>query len=150
MGVRHFVKNQRTFSGKVVLIVNVASQCGFTKANYAQLQPIYEKYKAKGFEVAAFPCNQFNGQESGSNAEIKEFACSLHKATYDLYDKIDVNGGNTHPLWAYLKKQKSGLLGMEWVLDTNFPSPSLQLHQVELHQVPRRPRRRAHQALRAE
>lgn len=81
-----------------------------TKANYEQMQPLYEKYKNQGFAIAAFPCNQFGSQEPGSNADIKQFATKKFGATYDLYAKIDVNGDDAHPLWKYLKEHQGGTL----------------------------------------
>jgi glutathione peroxidase-family protein len=79
--------------------------------NYEQMEPLYNKYKSEGFEIAAFPCNQFASQEPGTNAEIKEFARGKYGATYDLYAKIDVNGDNAHPLYKYMKSVQGGLLG---------------------------------------
>ncbi|KAG0587357.1 hypothetical protein KC19_2G158700 [Ceratodon purpureus] len=101
------------YKGKVLLIVNVASKCGLTNTNYKELADLYTKYKDQGFEVLAFPCNQFRGQEPGSNEEIKEFACTRFKAEYPIFDKIDVNGAQEAPLYKYLKSQKGGgwLLG---------------------------------------
>jgi len=77
------------------------------------MEPLYKKYQGDGFEIAAFPCNQFNHQEPGTNAEIKEFARGKYGATYDLYAKIDVNGDTAHPLWKYLKKKQGGILGFD-------------------------------------
>ncbi|XWS72770.1 hypothetical protein CRYUN_Cryun02cG0069200 [Craigia yunnanensis] len=77
------------FKGKVLLIVNVASKCGLTTSNYSELSHIYEKYKTQGFEILAFPCNQFGGQEPGSNPEIKQFACTRFKAEFPIFDKVD-------------------------------------------------------------
>ncbi|KAF7817310.1 phospholipid hydroperoxide glutathione peroxidase 1, chloroplastic [Senna tora] len=99
------------FKGKVLLIVNVASRCGLTSSNYSELQHIYEKYKTQGFEILAFPCNQFGGQEPGSNPEIKKFACTRFKAEFPIFDKVDVNGPNTAPLYQFLKSSAGGLLG---------------------------------------
>ncbi|KAG6485202.1 probable phospholipid hydroperoxide glutathione peroxidase [Zingiber officinale] len=99
------------FKGKVLLFVNVASQCGLTSSNYTELSHIYDKYKTQGFEILAFPCNQFGGQEPGSNSEIKEFACTRFKAEYPIFDKIDVNGPNTAPLYQFLKSSAGGFLG---------------------------------------
>ncbi|KAJ9178599.1 hypothetical protein P3X46_010470 [Hevea brasiliensis] len=93
-------------SGKVLLIVNVASKCGFTQSNYKELNVLYEKYKNQGFEILAFPCNQFAGQEPGSNEEIQEVACTMFKAEFPIFDKIEVNGKNTAPLYKYLKSEK--------------------------------------------
>ncbi|KAG0470766.1 hypothetical protein HPP92_017466 [Vanilla planifolia] len=78
------------FKGKVLLIVNVASKCGLTTANYTELSHLYEKYKNQGFEILAFPCNQFGGQEPGSNPEIKQFACTRFKAEFPIFDKKDI------------------------------------------------------------
>lgn len=100
------------YKGKVVLIVNVASRCGLTTSNYNELAELYSKLKGQDFEVLAFPCNQFGGQEPGTNQQIKEFACSRFKAEYPIFDKVDVNGENTAPVYKFLKASKSsGLLG---------------------------------------
>ncbi|XP_050218055.1 phospholipid hydroperoxide glutathione peroxidase 1, chloroplastic [Mercurialis annua] len=99
------------FKGKVVLIVNVASKCGLTSSNYTELSHIYEKYKTQGFEILAFPCNQFGGQEPGSNPEIKQFACTRYKAEFPIFDKVDVNGPNTAPVYQFLKSSAGGFLG---------------------------------------
>jgi glutathione peroxidase len=89
------------YKGKVLLIVNVASYCGFTK-QYSGLEEIYKKYKEKGFEILAFPCNQFGEQEPGSNEEIKNFCSSKFDVTFKLFDKVDVNGKNKSPLYSIL------------------------------------------------
>jgi glutathione peroxidase len=89
------------YKGKVILIVNVASKCGYTP-QYEGLESMYKKFKDKGFEILAFPCNQFRGQEPGTNQEIKEFCSSKFGVTFQLFDKIDVNGENAHPLFKYL------------------------------------------------
>jgi glutathione peroxidase len=89
------------YKGKVLLIVNVASYCGFTK-QYAGLEAIYKEYKDKGFEVLGFPCNQFGNQEPGTNEEIKNFCSSKFDVTFRLFDKIDVNGKNKSSLYAIL------------------------------------------------
>lgn len=98
------------FKGKVLLIVNVASKCGFTP-QYQGLEKLYRKYKDKGFEILAFPCNQFGNQEPGTNEEIKEFCTTNYNVTFRLFDKIEVNGPNTHPLYKFLKDAKPGLMG---------------------------------------
>ncbi|CAD5209793.1 unnamed protein product [Bursaphelenchus okinawaensis] len=98
------------YKGKVVIIVNTASQCGFTDTNYTQLNQILEKYKKQGLEIAAFPCNQFNGQEPGCDADIKAFVHEKYKFDPDLYSKVEVNGDNAHPLWKFLKKEQGGTL----------------------------------------
>lgn len=101
-----------SYKGKVMLIVNVASKCGFTK-QYTGLQELYEKYKDKGFVVLGFPCNQFMSQEPGTEKEIQNFCQVNFGVTFPLFAKIDVNGDNTHPLYVYLKSQASGFLGSE-------------------------------------
>ena len=89
------------FKGKTLLIVNVASRCGFTP-QYTGLQSLYEKYKDKGFEILAFPCNQFGSQEKGTNDEIKEFCSSEYNVSFALFDKIEVIGDNASPLFKKL------------------------------------------------
>ncbi len=83
------------YEGKVLLIVNVASKCGYTP-QYAGLEALYEKYKDKGFLVLGFPCNQFGGQEPGTSEQIKQFCSSKYQVTFPLFDKIEVNGPNRH------------------------------------------------------
>ncbi|MCO5568273.1 hypothetical protein L7F22_021970 [Adiantum nelumboides] len=100
------------YKGKVLLVVNVASRCGLTTSNYTDLARLYKKLKGEDFEILAFPCNQFGGQEPGNNQQIKEFACSRFKAEYPIFDKVDVNGFNTAPVYKFLKSSKSsGLFG---------------------------------------
>ncbi|KAJ6924933.1 hypothetical protein NC652_018019 [Populus alba x Populus x berolinensis] len=99
------------FKGKALLIVNVASKCGLTSSNYSELTHIYEKYKTQGLEILAFPCNQFGGQEPGSNPEIKQFACTRYKAEFPIFDKVDVNGPSTAPVYQFLKSSAGGFLG---------------------------------------
>ena len=94
----------KTHKGKVMLVVNVASQCGLT-SQYKQLQAVYKKYSGKGFTVCGFPCNQFGRQESGTLEEIKKFCSSKYDVSFPLYAKIDVNGDGAHPLYKSLKKQ---------------------------------------------
>ncbi len=89
------------FKGKTLLIVNVASRCGFT-SQYTGLQSLYEKYKDKGFEILAFPCNQFGSQEKGTNDEIKEFCSTEYNVSFKLFDKIEVIGDNASPLFIKL------------------------------------------------
>ena len=89
------------FKGKTLLIVNVASRCGFT-SQYIGLQSLYEKYKDKGFEILAFPCNQFGSQEKGTNDEIKEFCSTEYNVSFKLFDKIEVIGDNASPLFQKL------------------------------------------------
>ncbi|KAI9173842.1 hypothetical protein LWI28_007407 [Acer negundo] len=99
------------YKGKVLLIVNVASQCGLTDSNYTELSQLYEKYKNQGLEILAFPCNQFGAQEPGNNEQILEFACTRFKAEYPIFDKVDVNGDKAAPLYKHLKSSKGGLFG---------------------------------------
>ena len=102
------------YKGKVLLIVNVASHCGYTP-QYKELQSVYEKYKDKGFTVLGFPCNQFGGQEPGTDAEIKQFCSSKYNVTFPLFDKIDVNGPNRHPLYTTLAGKDSPYPGdIKW------------------------------------
>lgn len=98
------------YKGNVLLIVNVASKCGYTATNYRELNELYEKYESKGLRILAFPCNQFAGQEPGDAEKIYEFA-SKRNVKFDLFEKINVNGENAHPLWKYLKKKQSGTFG---------------------------------------
>lgn len=100
------------YKEKVLLIVNVASKCGYTN-QYGGLQDLYERYNAQGFEVLGFPCNQFLEQEPGTHEEIKNFCSVNFGVNFPLFAKIDVNGKNTHPLYKYLKQEASGLLGSE-------------------------------------
>ncbi len=100
--------------GKVLLIVNTASKCGFTP-QYSELEALYRAYKDRGFEVLAFPCNQFMGQEPGDAAEIASFCSLKYDVTFPLFAKIDVNGATADPLWKWLKQQKGGLLGMDGI-----------------------------------
>jgi len=102
------------YKGKAVLIVNVASQCGYTK-QYAGLEATYLKYKDQGFVVLGFPCNQFGGQEPGTNEEIKQFCSSKYSVTFPLFDKIEVNGANRHPLYVALAGKSSPFPGdIKW------------------------------------
>ncbi len=98
------------YKDRVLLIVNTASKCGFTP-QYDGLEALQGQYKDQGFDVLAFPCNQFGGQEPGSEEEIVEFCTMNFSTTFPIFAKIDVNGGDTHPLYAWLKKQASGVLG---------------------------------------
>ena len=91
----------KPYQGKVLLIVNVASKCGYTP-QYAGLEALQQKYQDKGFTVLGFPCNQFGGQEPGTNEEIKQFCSSKYQVTFPLFDKIEVNGPNRHSLYSTL------------------------------------------------
>ena len=103
-----------THQGKVVLIVNTASKCGFTP-QYAGLEALWTKYKDRGLVVLGFPCNQFGAQEPGDAAEIANFCSLTYDVDFPMMRKIDVNGPATHPLYAYLKRAKKGVLGTEGV-----------------------------------
>jgi glutathione peroxidase len=100
----------KQFEGKVLLIVNTASQCGFTP-QYQGLETLHRELSPRGFAVLGFPCNQFGGQEPGDARQIAEFCETKYDVSFPLFGKIDVNGGNAHPLYNYLKREKSGLLG---------------------------------------
>ena len=91
----------KPYQGKVLLIVNVASKCGFTP-QYAALEALYQKYQAQGVVVLGFPCNQFGAQEPGTDAEIKQFCTSKYSVTFPMFDKLEVNGANRHPLYVAL------------------------------------------------
>ena len=100
----------KRFEGQVLLIVNTASACGFTP-QYRGLEALHTEYSPRGFSVLGFPCNQFGGQEPGSATQIEEFCASNYAITFPMFAKIDVNGSHAHPLFNYLKNEKSGLLG---------------------------------------
>jgi glutathione peroxidase len=100
------------YRGKTLLIVNVASECGFTP-QYAGLQALYHKLKDRGLVVLGFPCDQFGHQEPGSEDEIAQFCTGGYGVTFPMFAKIEVNGANAHPLYAYLKSEKAGIFGTE-------------------------------------
>lgn len=98
------------YKGHVCIIVNVASKCGYTDNHYTELNELYDKYsETKGLRILAFPCNQFGSQEPGGGDEICEFT-KKRKVNFDMFAKVDVNGGNAHPLWKFLKHKQGGLL----------------------------------------
>ena len=103
-------ENLQDYAGKTLLIVNVASNCGFT-SQYRDLQKLYEANKARGLEILGFPCNQFGAQEPGSAEQIQNFCSTNYGVTFPMFEKIDVNGDGTHPLYAYLKDRAPGILG---------------------------------------
>ncbi len=104
----------KPYQGKVLLVVNVASKCGLTP-QYSALESLYERYKDKGFSVLAFPCNQFAGQEPGTSEEIKQFCSTKYNVTFPLFDKLDVNGPNRHPLYQALAGKDSPYPGdIKW------------------------------------
>ncbi len=98
------------YEGKVVLVVNTASKCGLTP-QFKELEEIYGDYKEAGFEILGFPCNQFANQDAGSNEEIQSFCHLNYGVTFQMFEKIDVNGAQAHPIFNFLKKEKGGLFG---------------------------------------
>jgi glutathione peroxidase len=99
-----------SFSGKVALVVNTASKCGFTP-QYEGLQALHARFRDRGLEVLCFPCNQFGRQEPGSPTDIAAFCQRHYGVSFQMFDKIEVNGGGAHPLFKWLKKEKPGFLG---------------------------------------
>ncbi len=106
------------YRGKALLIVNVASKCGFTP-QYTGLEKLWQDYRDRGLVVLGFPCDQFGHQEPGNEAEIKNFCSLNYEVSFPMFAKIDVNGDQAHPLWQWLKKEKGGLLGLG-VIKWNF------------------------------
>lgn len=104
-------RSLQEFQGKALLIVNVASQCGFTP-QYTGLEALWREYRDRGLVVIGFPCDQFGHQEPGNEAEIRNFCSLNYDVSFPMFAKIEVNGEQAHPLWQWLKKQKSGLLGI--------------------------------------
>jgi glutathione peroxidase len=102
------------YRGQVLLIVNVASKCGFT-SQYAGLEALYRRYRDMGFTILGFPCDQFAHQEPGSEAEIQSFCSLTYNVTFPLFTKVEVNGNGAHPLYTYLKKAQPGLFGSETI-----------------------------------
>ncbi|MEK4742189.1 MULTISPECIES: glutathione peroxidase [unclassified Bacillus (in: firmicutes)] len=107
-------KSLKDYAGKALLIVNVASKCGFTP-QYKGLQEVYDKYKDEGLEILGFPCNQFGGQEPGTEADITSFCELNYGVNFPMFAKIDVKGDKAHPLYTYMTEQAPGLLGMKAV-----------------------------------
>lgn len=105
-------RSMATCRGKLLLIVNVASRCGYTP-QYAGLETLYQEYKDRGFEVLGFPCDQFGHQEPGTESEIQQFCSLQYGVTFPMFAKIEVNGVGAHPLYTFLKKQKKGIAGTE-------------------------------------
>ena len=103
-------ENLQDYAGKTLLIVNVASNCGFT-SQYRDLQNLYTANQAKGLEILGFPCNQFGAQEPGSAEQIQSFCSTNYGVTFPMFEKVEVNGDGTHPLYLYLKEQAPGILG---------------------------------------
>ncbi len=100
------------YKGQVILIVNTASKCGFTP-QFKGLEELYEEYKDKGLAILGFPCNQFGKQDPGSNGEIQEFCQLNYGVSFPMFEKVDVNGDNAHPLFDFLKSEAKGLAGTE-------------------------------------
>ncbi|MCM2355185.1 MAG: glutathione peroxidase [Arenimonas sp.] len=100
--------------GKVLLVVNTASKCGFTP-QYTGLEKLWRDYGDRGLVVLGFPCDQFGHQEPGDEEEIRNFCSLTYDVSFPMFAKVEVNGGNTHPLWKWLKSEKSGLLGLEGI-----------------------------------
>lgn len=103
-------QNLSAYAGKVVLVVNTASKCGLTP-QYEGLQKLYSDYADRGFEILGFPCDQFAHQEPGDSDEISSFCQMNYGVTFPMFAKVDVNGGNAHPLWKWLRSQKRGVAG---------------------------------------
>ena len=102
--------SMKDFAGKVVMVVNTASKCGLTP-QLEGLEKLYETYKDQGLEILGFPCNQFAGQDPGDNKQISEFCLLNYGVTFTMFEKIEVNGENEHPLYTYLKNEQKGSLG---------------------------------------
>lgn len=106
--------SMKTYEGKVVIVVNTASKCGFTP-QYTGLEALYQKYKSKGLVILGFPCNQFANQEPGNSEEIAKFCSTKYNVTFPMFRKVDVNGDNAHPLYKYLKEAMPGTLDITLV-----------------------------------
>lgn len=117
--------------GKVVLIVNVASKCGFT-VQYDELERLYSKFSERGFIILGFPCNQFGNQEPGSDEQIAQFCKTKYGVSFPIMKKIDVNGNNVDPVYEYLKSEKSGLLGLSRI-KWNFEKFLINKHGKVVH-----------------
>lgn len=100
------------YRGKALLVVNVASKCGFTP-QYTGLEKLWQDYRERGLVVLGFPCDQFGNQEPGNEEEIKNFCSLTYEVDFPMFAKVDVNGAQAHPLWKWLKKEKGGLLGID-------------------------------------
>ena len=121
--------------GKVILMVNAASKCGFTR-QYKGLEELHQKFKDKGLVVCGFPCNQFGGQEPGTEKEIKEFCSTRYGVTFPMYSKVDVNGPNRHPLYESIIGEKGPLKGNEMELRQDFDREGRKAHrEVRQHDL---------------
>ena len=105
------IQNLKDYEGKTLLVINVASQCGFTP-QYKELQNLYEEFRNDEFEILAFPCNQFGSQEPGSGEQIAEFCQTTFGVQFQLFEKTNVNGEQAHPLFVFLKSKAPGILGL--------------------------------------
>jgi glutathione peroxidase len=112
--IDHKVVPMSTYQGKVVLVVNVASKCGYT-TQYTGLEKLYKDFAERGLVILGFPCNQFGGQEPGTEAEIKTFCSVNYPVSFPLFSKIDVNGAKTHPVYQFLKQAHGSLPALEAV-----------------------------------
>ncbi len=108
------MQSMADYKGKVLLIVNVASRCGFTP-QYTGLEALWQKYRKRGLVVLGFPCNQFGGQEPGDEVAIGEFCSTTYDVSFPMFAKVDVNGDETHPVFAFLKAGAPGILGTEGI-----------------------------------
>ena len=108
------MQSMADYKGKVLLIVNVASRCGFTP-QYTGLEALWQKYRKRGLVVLGFPCNQFGGQEPGEEVAIGEFCSTTYDVSFPMFAKVDVNGDETHPVFAFLKAGAPGILGTEGI-----------------------------------
>src|SRR5580698_5806298 len=122
------------YRGKVLVIVNTASKCGFTP-QYAGLEAIYKEYKSRGVVVLGFPCNQFGAQEPGTETEIAQFCELNYGVSFPIFAKIDVNGPNAHPLYRFLKEQKRGFLGLRRI-SWNFTKFLADRNGAVIHRFP--------------
>lgn len=104
--------SMEAYKGKILVVVNTASKCGLTP-QFKELEELYQEYKTKGVEILGFPCNQFAKQDSGSNQEIQEFCQLNYGVTFNMFEKIEVNGAHAHPIYRYLKQEVKGLFGSE-------------------------------------
>jgi glutathione peroxidase len=119
------------YQGQVLLIVNVASKCGYTP-QYAGLEAMYRRYRSRGFAVLGFPCDQFGNQEPGTETEIRQFCSLAYDVTFPLFAKVDVNGPNEHPLYKLLKGEARGVLGTQ-AIKWNFTKFLVNRDGVVLH-----------------
>ena len=104
--------SMKDYKGKVLLVVNTASKCGLTP-QFEELESLYKEYKDKGFEILGFPCNQFAKQDPGSNKDIGQFCLINYGVTFNMFEKVDVNGPTAHPIYKYLKNEAKGVLSKE-------------------------------------